>query len=194
MEYLVVTSGEAEVFTITNHRPEGAIAPKTEGFLRYIPGAGLALTMRCYEENPKMVFTQPDDPVCKDSCMEMFLDCFPELPEYGYLNVEMNAAGNMRCGFGTDRHHRQLVREKGLAQPERKITFGEGYWQVECLVSEALLEKLYERPCTFAPGHEMRGNFYKCGDETQHPHWASWSKVERLDFHTPEFFGTWKIE
>ena len=125
--------------------------------------------------------------------MEVFLNCFPELPGYGYINVEMNSAGIMRCGFGTDRHHRYLLREKGLAQPERKITFGENYWQVQCVLTESLLEKLYERPCSFMPGHKMRGNFYKCGDETDMPHWGSWSKVERLDFHTPEFFGTLKI-
>ena len=194
MEYLVVTSGEAEVFTIANHRPEGAVAPKTEGLMRYVPGTGFEVVLRCYETDPKAVYTQPDDPVCKDSCMEVFLNCFPELPEYGYINVEMNAAGNMRCGFGTDRHHRYLVREKGLAQPERKITFGESYWQVQCIITESLLEKLYERPCRFAPGHEMRGNFYKCGDETDTPHWGSWSKVERLDFHTPEFFGILRID
>ena len=35
-----------------------------------------------------------------------------------------------------------------------------------------------------------RGNFYKCADESSHPHWASWRPIgEKLDFHTPEFFG-----
>ena len=194
MEYLVVTNGEAQMFAIGNHRPEGSIAPRTEGWMRYIPGTGFEVTLRCYETNPKAVHTQPDDPVCKDSCMEVFLNCFPEFPEYGYINVEMNSAGNMRCGFGTDRHNRYLVREKGFAQPERKVSFGEDYWQVQCLLTEELLEKLYARPCRFTSGHEMRGNFYKCGDETDSPHWGSWSRVERLDFHTPEFFGLIKIQ
>ena len=188
--YTIKTGDQPEVFAITNHRPEGTPAPKTEGALRYTPGVGFELTMRCWETEPKAVFLQADDPVCKDSCMEMFLNCFPELPQYGYINVEMNAAGNMRCGFGTDRHNRYLLLEKGIDQPKRTVTFGEGYWQVQCVLAEKTLEKLYERPCRFASGHEMRGNFYKCGDETDSPHWGSWSKVERLDFHTPEFFGT----
>ena len=39
-------------------------------------------------------------------------------------------------------------------------------------------------------GQTWRGNFYKCGDHTSHPHWASWSPIgEQLDFHQPEFFG-----
>jgi len=37
----------------------------------------------------------------------------------------------------------------------------------------------------------FRGNFFKCGDETSHPHWASWSPIsEELNFHRPETFGS----
>ena len=192
--YYVHTQRQPEVFAVTHLRPEGAPAPKTEGHLRYTPGVGLELTMHCWETEPKAVFLRPDDTVCKDSCMEMFLNCFPELPEYGYINVEMNAAGIMRCGFGTDRHNRFLLLSKGIAQPEVVASKGDGFWQVQCLLTERLLETLYQRPCRFATGHEMQGNFYKCGDETASPHWASWSKVERLDFHTPEFFGILRID
>ncbi len=192
MFYPVSTTGMPEWFTIENHRPEGAPAPRTEGYMRYIPGEGFAVNMRCYEENPKALYSHADDPVYKDSCMEVFLNCFPELPDYGYINVEMNALGVMRCGFGTGRKRPQLL-ELGIAQPRVEVTRTSDYWQVRCTITEELLEKLYERPCRFAVGHEMRGNFYKCGDETAQPHWGSWSKVERLDFHTPEFFGLLKI-
>ncbi len=193
MEYLVIRSGEPEVFPIANHRPEGAVAPKTEGWMRYMPGTGFEVTLRCYETAPKAVYNQPDDPVFEDSCMEVFLDVFPELPQYGYINMEMNAAGVARCKFGTDRHNRYALLERGIAQPEFAVSFGKDYWQVKCMITENLLEILYERPCRLAPGHEMRGNFYKCGDKTDAPHWASWSPVGKLDFHTPEFFGTLKI-
>ena len=50
--YLVCTTGEPEWFSIENSRPEGAAAPKTEGCMRYIPGEGFQVTMRCYEQNP----------------------------------------------------------------------------------------------------------------------------------------------
>lgn len=191
--YCVKTEGVPDTFLIENYRPEGAEAPKTEGRMRYIPGIGFEVTMRCRETEPRAVYREPDGPVFKDSCMEVFLNCFPELPQYGYINVEMNAAGFARCGFGTDRHNRFKLLEKGIAQPEFTVSREKDYWQVQCLLTEKLLETLYERPCHFAPGHEMRGNFYKCGEETEPAHWASWAKVERLDFHTPEFFGTLKI-
>jgi hypothetical protein len=40
------------------------------------------------------------------------------------------------------------------------------------------------------PGDRWRANFYKCGDATSHPHWASWSPVRELNFHRPDDFGT----
>ena len=41
------------------------------------------------------------------------------------------------------------------------------------------------------PGAQWRANFYKCADETSHPHWLTWSPVNRPepDFHLPQFFG-----
>ncbi|MGN0201426.1 MAG: carbohydrate-binding family 9-like protein [Candidatus Cryptobacteroides sp.] len=37
----------------------------------------------------------------------------------------------------------------------------------------------------------VRGNFYKCGDLTAHPHFLSWNPVgtPKPDFHRPEYFG-----
>ena len=188
--YLVCTTGESQWFSIENSRPEGAVAPKTEGCMRYIPGEGFQVTMRCYEQDPAVSYTQPDDPVCKDSCMECFLKCFADSPDY--INVEVNSAGVMKCGFGPGRE-RNTVRGLGFAQPKVTVTKNDAYWQINYVISEGLLESLYQRPCRFAAGHEMQGNFYKCREEVLPPHWASWSKVERLDFHTPEFFGQLKI-
>ena len=53
--------------------------------------------------------------------------------------------------------------------------------------------KLFERftGATGEPaGQKWQGNFYKCGDKTSHPHWASWSPVYKHNFHLPQYFGT----
>jgi hypothetical protein len=42
-------------------------------------------------------------------------------------------------------------------------------------------------------GKEWTANFYKCGDKTSHPHWASWNPVSELNFHLPECFGRIKF-
>ena len=45
-------------------------------------------------------------------------------------------------------------------------------------------------------GKTMKGNFYKCGDKLQTPHFLSWSPIglERPMFHCPAFFGTLSFE
>ena len=194
--YFVNTCGQPEVFRVTNLRPEGASAPRTEGSMRYTPGAGFEAILRCYEEDPLITYYQPDGFVYHDSCMEVFLNCFPELPEAKYLNVEMNAAGTALCAFGTT-EERSFLLQLGLQQPEITPTRGRdesgSYWQLQCFIPESLLETLYQRPCRFAPGDQLRGNFYKCGDKTAAPHWASWSPVSVLNFHIPEDFGILEI-
>ena len=182
-----------EVFTISHDRPEGAPSPLTRGQLVYLPGAGLEVVMTCREANPRAVYHNPNDPVHTDSCMEAFLDCFPDLPQYGYIGLEMNANGACHCSFGTSRHTRSYVLKRGLPHPEvaieRFVEDGADYWRATCLLKTSLLEALYERKCDFAPGHRMRGNFYKCGDHTNSPHWGSWAPVEKVDFHVPHLFG-----
>ena len=191
-----IPSGSAhtgERFTIAHDRPEGAASPETSGQVVYLPGEGLEVSMVCREKNPRAIYYNPNDPVHTDSCMEAFLDCFPDLPQYGYIGLEMNANGACHCSFGTSRHVRNYVLKRGLAHPEvaieRFTKDGADYWRATCLLKKSLLEALYERNCDFAPGHRMRGNFYKCGDHTDAPHWGSWAPVERVDFHVPHLFG-----
>ena len=39
-------------------------------------------------------------------------------------------------------------------------------------------------------------NFYKCGDETNEPHFISWNPIDlpKPDFHVPQFFGELTFE
>jgi hypothetical protein len=186
-----------EEFQLSHHRPEGAIAPETRGQVVYLPGEGLEVSMWCREANPRAIYHNPNDPVHTDSCMEAFLNCFPALPEYGYIGLEMNANGASHCSFGTARNTRDYVLKRGLPHPEVRVDWikrdGGDWWRATCLLRQELLEALYERDCAFAPGHRMRGNFYKCGDHTASPHWGSWAPVERVDFHVPNLFGEWIV-
>jgi hypothetical protein len=196
--YQIATIGSGkphtgEVFTISHDRPEGAPSPETHGQVVYLPGEGLEVSLWCREENPRAVYRLPNEPVHTDSCMEAFLNCFPDLPQYGYIGLEMNANGAAHCSFGTDRHNRRYVLDLGLPHPEvaveRYTLNGAAWWRTTCLLAQSLLEALYHRSCDFPAGHRMRGNFYKCGDHTEQPHWGSWSPVERVDFHVPHLFG-----
>ena len=62
-------------------------------------------------------------------------------------------------------------------------------WAVEYHVPFALFAKYFGSQ-TPTPGCEWLGNFYKCGDQTSHPHWGSWAPVDtpRPNFHQPNFY------
>jgi hypothetical protein len=61
-------------------------------------------------------------------------------------------------------------------------------WYLEFYIPYLLIEK-YTGPVDFSPGTVWRGNLFKCADQTSHPHWASWSAVDALNFHLPHCFG-----
>ena len=182
-----------EMFEILHMRREGSTAPRTIGWVKYLPGQGMDVTMRCYETRPRAIYWDPNGAIYTDSCMEFYINCFPEIPQKGYLNLEMNSNGAAFCSFGTSRHARSLVIDMGLPHPKVEAEKHADYWQVHCLIPAKLFEALYGMPFAFPEGHRMEGNFYKCGDHTASPHWGSWVPMPRLDFHDPDSFGTFVI-
>ncbi len=187
--YHIRTPERAEEFRIDCVRPEGAPGPESGGSLSYRPGEGFYWTLWAKEDGPKAVYTAPNAPVHKDSCLELFLDCFPTAENRRYINLEVNSLGTVHCAFGEGRGGRVNLTDLGLPQPEARVTKEPGGWRLDGLLPERTIAALYGRECGFHSGEELRGNFYKCGDETAAPHWRSWNEVGRLDFHTPEFFG-----
>jgi hypothetical protein len=61
-------------------------------------------------------------------------------------------------------------------------------WRLGFFFPFALVEK-YAGKLGDPAGTKWTANFYKCGDKTSHPHWASWNPVKVLNFHLPECFG-----
>ncbi|WP_277464725.1 carbohydrate-binding family 9-like protein [Parabacteroides sp. PF5-6] len=140
----------------------------------------------------KALYEKDGSPVYTDSCVEFFMK---KENESGYINFEFNCIG---C---CDASRRQSRAESESITPEEyqsirryssleKKTFTEkkGIHSWELIVSipfsvmgldpENLPEKIL-------------GNFYKCADDTEYPHFVSWSPIgtEQPDFHRPEYFG-----
>ena len=63
----------------------------------------------------------------------------------------------------------------------------DGFWCVKAVISTEKLKKLYGTESI----RFFTGNFYKCGDETEFPHYGMWSEAvsDTPDFHRPECFG-----
>ncbi|MDR2071457.1 MAG: carbohydrate-binding family 9-like protein [Treponema sp.] len=128
--------------------------------------------------------------VCTDSCMELFLMPDP-VHSPRYFNWEFNPAGAMYLGLGTNRYDREDIILDNYPKLFRLQTcMKTGGWTLEYRIPFGFLGRYFP---AFEPraGHFMRGNFYKCGDKTIHPHYGCWSPIElpKPDFHCSDFFG-----
>lgn len=144
---------------------------------------GLSLRMHTAETPLQALCHTHNGDVYRDSCMEFFIQ--PDPVDGRYLNFECNPDGILHLGLGADRHNRQLIGEDRATfriQSDAKP----GDWTLKLYIPDSFLLRYFS---TVSP--HARGNVYKCGDDTAHPHYGSWAEVktETPDFHRPEFFG-----
>lgn len=146
--------------------------------------------------------TQYQDSVCLDSCVEFFFSP-GDTDDRGYFNLEVNCVGTALFEYHPDGEDGETVQVlgatdlkiittlNGTVDPEES---GPLVWSADCLVPLSLLEQ-YAAVAKPAKDVAWRANFYKCADESSHPHWLTWAPVEwyRPAFHKPEFFGTLKF-
>jgi hypothetical protein len=156
----------------------------------------LYVHFKAFEKRVRVRHMGFQDPVYTDSCVELFIDPFPE-KGLGYINFETNAAGALLAGFGKGRHERKRLPPEDLAGFRIVASIhglidgphGADFWTVRYRIPLMLFKNYYGE--TIRPGLEGRANFYKCGDETEFPHYGAWSppRTKKPDFHRPEFFG-----
>lgn len=161
-------------------------------------GQAIHVRLSAREKNPRAICTQTNDMVCCDSCLEFFVQASPGA-DGRYLNFEFNARGTMLLGLGHDRYHRVLLDKDVLdvldVQPYAIEAGGQSQWGVCFTIPETFLRQIFPF-FRMESGAALRGNFYKCGDETEFPHYASWNPVlsARPDFHRPEYFADLVLE
>lgn len=187
-------------------RPEGSgHRPRT--LLRLLhDGAAIHGIFRVEDRYVRCVHAGHQAQAWRDSCVEIFLQ---PPGAAGYFAFEFGCGGALRAAWITD--HRRTpegfrefalltekeVREIAIApslparvDPERA---GPVTWTLGFSLPFALLERRAGR-IDPAAGQPWRGNFFKCGDETSHPHWASWAPLPERNFHLPECFGVLEFQ
>jgi hypothetical protein len=172
--------------------------PRTEVKLQY-DAESLYVIFRVQDQYVCAAAKQIHDSVCNDSCVEFFFA--PYAGEgISYFNLEVNCCGvplmqhhdgtrTGSCFLDVDQCRRieiaasmQVPIEEEIAEP---LT-----WTLEYRLPYEILIQYpeFEKP---APGVCWRANFYKCADDSSHPHSLAWSPIARQqpDFHRPEYFG-----
>ncbi len=164
---------------------------------------GLNIMMSTFEMFPKATYHKINDPVCLDSCQEFFIQPCP-VQDSRYFNFEFNPWGVYLSGIGSNRYDRKLIGEEDDSKVfciKNKIVKvirdkDEVFqWSIEFTIPYDFITRYFTdfRPYS---GRMMRGNFYKCGDNTLYPHFGSWNIVtgDIPDFHKSECFGTLVME
>jgi hypothetical protein len=193
---------KAEEGVIGHFRAESSAHRPEVRFRVLHDGTHLYVRFLVCDQYVRSVRTNYQDSVCLDSCVEFFVR---PRPKGGYFNFEVNAGGALllsyvedwsrlpRGGFAkwtpvseswgrrvTIWHSQPAVVDPEIATP---VTWGIAY-----RVPVALFEA-FAGPLGGLSGQRWHANFYKCGDQTSHPHWAAWSPVPKLNFHLPDSFG-----
>jgi len=152
----------------------------------------------------KSVATNYLDPVCRDSCVEFFVE---PVPGKGYFNIEFNCGGTLllfyiedptRTPEGPTEFKKMEPVKKELAQTIRVAHSmpdvvepeipAPTTWLLQYSAPISMFEA-YVGPLGNLAGQTWRGNFYKCADRSSHPHWASWAPLDSANFHLPQCFA-----
>lgn len=153
-------------------------------------GIAVVFDVRGYDLKAEVL--EDNGKVYKDSCCEFFI---MSQDGQNYYNFEINCIGTLHAALGPNINSRELLSEQDLAKIQRysnlkkeKVNKPDGnyYWRVALVIPFEVIgidpENLPE---------SISCNFYKCADETNHPHYVSWSPVgtEKPNFHSPSYFG-----
>lgn len=154
----------------------------------FIKDYGFILKLTTKEKEPWAIYSNDDDPVYMDSCLEAFLLFDKE----GYINLETNSNGARIQTIGKDRFNRCSILNIGF---EAKIEIKDDEWSIILEIPLQKLKKIYQNldiNC-FKKGFSFKGNFYKTGKNpnTNLEHYYMWNMVETSnpDFHQSKYFG-----
>ncbi|NOY83094.1 MAG: hypothetical protein GXP31_19010 [Kiritimatiellaeota bacterium] len=197
----------AAELAIDSFRPESSDhRPETQARLLY-DNLAIHGVYRVADRYVRCVHEGFQAPVCRDSCVEFF---FKPHKGPGYFNFEFNCGGNFLCSYIRDWTR---IGDVGFADftkltPEQcsQVTVSHSMptrvdpeiatptvWTIQFRIPFEVVQA-YTGALDDLSGVRWSGNFYKCGDETSHPHWAAWAPVDELNFHLPRCFGTIMFE
>lgn len=140
----------------------------------------------------KAIHSADNSPVHTDSCVEFFMKT---VDDHNYMNFEFNCIGTCDAAHRQSRDIKRSLNSDEYATIRRytalehkPFTEKLGVYSWELVV--AIPFKLMGIDPDNLP-EKILGNFYKCADDTEFPHFVSWNPITtpNPDFHRPEFFG-----
>ncbi len=166
---------------------EYGCVPKTTGKLLY-NDYGIYVQLETDEKPLLARYCNQNDMVCCDSCMEFFFR--PNENDPRYFNFEFNPFGTMYFAIRTSRYD-PVYPDKDKKYFNVKSYVDDKRWVLQFCIPFEFIDEIFG-------GHTntIYGNLYKCGDETQNTHYATYYPIttEEPDYHRPEFFGEFVLQ
>ena len=136
--------------------------------------------------------------IWEDSCVEFFVQ---RKDEKIYCNFEFNVHGVLLAAKRESREFSEQLSQQLMSSIERFTTIRHYYKADQQLSDWTLYAEIPKEAFGFSVDEKLshqtiRANFYKCGDETNEPHFISWNPIDlpQPNFHVPEFFGELMFE
>ncbi len=149
-------------------------------------------------EELRTVNTKDFMSVWEDSCVEFFMQ---RKGEKVYRNFEFNAHGVLLASQRESRESAEELSEELMSSIDRFTTIQHVYKEGVQLSNWTLYAEIPKEALGFTANENLStlaisANFYKCGDETNEPHFISWNPIDtpKPDFHVPQFFGDFIFE
>ena len=155
-------------------------------------GDSILLKYYVTEQYIKATYQEINDPVFKDSCVELFVAFNADS---NYYNLEFNCVGTPLIAYGSGKNNRIYLDEDTIRLITTKFYFADSGYSDDLYDWELTLRIPFN---VFAYHHisslrnqHCRANFFKCGDDLPEPHFLSWNNIEHdtPNFHLPQFFG-----
>ncbi|MFD2904013.1 carbohydrate-binding family 9-like protein [Sphingobacterium anhuiense] len=167
--------------------------PKVSFAIAYTEKA-LLIHYKVEEQHVRAVTNQDNGKVFQDACVEFFVQ--PQASDLTYYNFEFNCIGKLLMQAGKP-GKRALATEPVLNSIKRWSSLGKDpidipnqitSWQLAVMIP---LTAFYLTPMDSLADQKFKGNFYKCGDKLEQPHYLSWSPIHlpHPQFHAIDFFG-----
>lgn len=140
----------------------------------------------------KAAYEADNSSVHRDSCVEFFMK---KEEDSEYMNFEFNCIGtcdaarrqsrDIKTSLTSD-EYQSIKRFPSVKNKAFNEKVGIHSWSLTVVIPFTLMGL---NPSNLP--EKIRGNFYKCADDTQDPHFVSWNPIDvpQPDFHRPEFFG-----
>lgn len=162
--------------------------PRSVVTLTMLPQA-LKVQFVAWESPVRAVETQHNTKVWCDSCVEMFLQPDPE-EDPRYINFECNPNGAVYCAVNTPGKDDVKLSAEVIKTFQPQTAVYDDHWEAALTIPAEVLRQIFPG-YVHAAGTRIRGNFYKCGDKTERPHFGCWKPIDwhKPCFHLPQFFG-----